>query len=97
MKKFFKILGAIIAVPIQFLFIIYSIPLFILDVLTSILLGSFKDWKYKVKTRYNIFKTGLENIMKGNIINLGHRVKLRVYNKKGHLLQILEYSNVKVY
>lgn len=97
MKKFFKILGGIIAVPIQFLFIIYSIPLFILDIFVSILLGSFKDWKYKMKTIYNIFKTGFKNIMKGNIINLGHSTKLRVYNKKGHLLQVLEYSKSKVY
>lgn len=97
MKKFFKILGAIITMPIKFLSIIYFIPLVILDALVSILLGSFKDWKYKMKTMYNIFKTGLENVMKGNIINISHCAKLRVYNKKGHLLQILEYSKVKVF
>lgn len=97
MKKFLKIIGSIILVPFQLLFIMYSVPLFVLDMFISILSCKFTEWKNKVTSIYNMFKVGLKHIMKGNWVTWSNLTRMCAFDKAGNKLCSMGYSKVTSY
>lgn len=97
MKKFLKIIGSIILIPFQLLFIMYSVPLFVLDMFISILSCKFTEWKNKVTSIYNMFKVGFKHIIKGDSVTLSNLTRLCAFDKAGNKLCSMGYSKVTIY
>ena len=68
MKKFFKTLGSIIAIPLSVLLIMYSIPVFLLDYFINILNSKIKETNEYYKNLWKVVKFGWNNILCGNKI-----------------------------
>lgn len=90
MKKFLKIIGAILAMPIQFLMIIYSIPLFLLDYLVNLLIkGNIKH--SKITKFYKLCKFGMKNLWNGKTVTMVSTLKAYTDTEK------LEYTQKDVF
>lgn len=68
MKKFFKTLGSIIAIPLSVLLFMYSIPVYLLDYFINILNSKIKEVNKYYKKLWKVVKFGWNNILYGNKI-----------------------------
>lgn len=68
MKKFFKTLGSIIAIPLSVLLIMYGIPAFLLDYFINTLKSKIKETNEYYKNLWKVVKFGWNNILYGNKI-----------------------------
>lgn len=90
MKKFLKIIGFLLAMPIKFLMIMYSIPLFLLDYLVNLLIkGSVKH--SKITKFYKLCKFGMKNLWNGKTVTLASTLKAYTDTEK------LEYTQKDVF
>lgn len=68
MKKFFKKVGSIIAIPLKVLLIMYSIPVFLLDYTIDVLDSKMKEATKYYKDYWKVLKFSWNNIIAGNHI-----------------------------
>ena len=68
MKKFFKTLGSIIAIPLSVLLIMYGIPAFLLNYFINILNSKIKETNEYYKNLWKVVKFSWNNILCGNKI-----------------------------
>lgn len=91
MKKFIKSVGFILSIPLVWLFVIYSIPVFLLDYIISWLRSNVN--KVKAVMLWKLLKFGVISLYNNKDITLESTIK--AYNKDEYIM-FNNISTVKV-
>ena len=69
MKKFLKKIGILLAIPVDLLILIYSIPIYLLNYIRYLLIHGTGKYSVLSKT-YNILKFSVRNLFNGKDVTL---------------------------